>query len=98
VYTAKGQYNKAIDYHEEGLKIQKLIHKDEPHLDVAQYLNNLGNTYAGKGQYDKAIDYYEESLKIKKLIYKDEPYLYFNFNLFIFQKNALTTICCRFFK
>jgi tetratricopeptide (TPR) repeat protein len=32
LYEAKGQYDKAINYYQESLKMEKLIHKDEPGL------------------------------------------------------------------
>ena len=46
--------------------MNKLIYQDQPHPDVADSLNNLGNAYNDKGQYDQEIKYHEESLKIKK--------------------------------
>ncbi|XP_065673929.1 tetratricopeptide repeat protein 28-like [Hydra vulgaris] len=73
-YHNKEQYDQAIKYYKNSLKVQRLIYKNEPHPDVAASLDNLGTVYSAKGQYDQAIQYHEDSLKIGKLTFKGQPH------------------------
>ncbi|MFM6860758.1 MAG: tetratricopeptide repeat protein, partial [Dolichospermum sp.] len=64
-YNSLGQYQTAIDFHQQSLKITREIG------DVggeSNSLNNLGNAYYSLGQYQTAIDFYQQSLKIKREI------------------------------
>ncbi|WP_293231893.1 CHAT domain-containing tetratricopeptide repeat protein [Microcoleus sp. PH2017_05_CCC_O_A] len=56
-------YDKAIEFHQQSLKIKREIgnHKGE-----AASLVGLGNAYTSLGQYDKAIEFHEQSLKIAR--------------------------------
>jgi len=63
VYTHKGLYDKAIEYHTQALA-NRLKILGAKHPAVAISYNNLGWVYAEKGAYDKAIDYYDKSLAI----------------------------------
>jgi CHAT domain-containing protein/Flp pilus assembly protein TadD len=56
-----GDYPKAIDYHQQSLKIAREI-KDRK--GEGGTLSNLGLDYSRLGDYPKAIDYYQQSLKI----------------------------------
>ena len=56
-------YEKAIEYHEEPLKIAKEV-GDRAGEGVAY--GNIGNTYQLLGDYQKDIEYHEEELKISK--------------------------------
>ncbi|MBO1223486.1 MAG: toll/interleukin-1 receptor domain-containing protein [Candidatus Scalindua sediminis] len=62
VWREKGEYDKAIKYHEKALE-SYLKNFGEEHPDVAIIWNNLGCDCLLKGKYDKAIEYYEKSLK-----------------------------------
>jgi len=62
-YKSKGEYDKAISYHEKALEIN-LITTGENNPDTASIYNNLGSAYNSKGKYDKAIDYYKKALEI----------------------------------
>ncbi|MFM6024215.1 MAG: tetratricopeptide repeat protein, partial [Dolichospermum sp.] len=60
-YNSLGQYQTAIDFHQQSLKIKREIG------DVggeSYSLNGLGNVYDSLGQYQTAIDFYQQSLKI----------------------------------
>ncbi len=56
-----GEYNKAIDYHQQSLAITQEI---EDRSGVAYSLGNLGIAYHSLGEYNKAIDYHQQSLAI----------------------------------
>jgi tetratricopeptide (TPR) repeat protein len=71
VYEAKWQYDKAIEYYEKALVIQKKT-VGEDHPDTVNSYNNLGGAYYEKGQYDKAIEYYEKALAIQKEVLGEE--------------------------
>jgi tetratricopeptide (TPR) repeat protein len=70
-YSNKGEYDKAIGYHEKSLAI-KLKRLEAEHQecyravysDVGASYNNIGGVYDNKGEYEKAIGYYEKSLAI----------------------------------
>jgi len=59
-YDYLEQYEQALQYYSQALKIMK----NENHQ--AMCLNNIGITYAKNGQYDKAIEYFQESLSKRK--------------------------------
>ncbi|NET01345.1 MAG: tetratricopeptide repeat protein [Sphaerospermopsis sp. SIO1G1] len=64
-YQSLGQYQKAIEYHQQSLDIAREIG------DVrreSSSLNNLGNAYDSLGEYQKAISFHYESLEITREI------------------------------
>ncbi|XP_019619740.1 PREDICTED: uncharacterized protein LOC109466461 [Branchiostoma belcheri] len=61
---------KAINYHEQSLKMTKAIYGETtPHPDIAGSLNNIGTCWSDLGDQRKATSYYEQSLKMMKAIY-----------------------------
>ncbi|MCK4761655.1 MAG: tetratricopeptide repeat protein [Candidatus Aminicenantes bacterium] len=62
-----GEYEKAIEYHEKSLVIDRIFY-GELHIAAAEDLNNLGLVWSAKGDYNKAQKYYEEALYIVKYI------------------------------
>ena len=60
VFERQGEYEKALEYYEESLKLKKKSLGDE-HVSVADTLNNMANVF-DQGEYEKALEYYEESL------------------------------------
>ena len=66
-YNAKGEHDKAIEYHEKALAIQRAV-LGERHPDVATSLNNIGSAYNAKGEHDKAIEYLEKALAIQRAV------------------------------
>jgi CHAT domain-containing protein len=64
VYDSWGQYQKALDYYEKSMEI------DRKGGDVAgddgQTLECIGGIYESWGQYQKALEYYEKSLAIRR--------------------------------
>ena len=60
-YHFLGQYEKALDFHEQSLAISREI---DNVAGVANSLTGLGNAYDFLGQYEKALDFYEQSLAI----------------------------------
>ncbi|CAH1803265.1 unnamed protein product [Owenia fusiformis] len=73
-YASKGEFDKAIQYHNESLAMQRTIHGNHPHPNIASTLGNLGNTYHRKGEFDKAIHYHKESLAMKITIHGNHPH------------------------
>jgi tetratricopeptide (TPR) repeat protein len=80
-YSNKGEYDKAIGYHEKSLAI-KLKRLEAEHQecyravysDVGASYNNIGGVYDNKGEYEKAIGYYEKSLAIQlKVLGAEHP-------------------------
>ena len=62
-YYNKGEYDKAIGYHEKALAIcLKTLGAERPEVGTSYV--NIGLQYANKGEYDKAIGYYEKALPI----------------------------------
>ena len=61
----KGDYDKALDYYNSSLKIQKEFgHK----RGMGNSLNNIGLVYQDTGDYKQAEEYLEQSLDIKRNI------------------------------
>ncbi|WP_341789379.1 tetratricopeptide repeat protein [Rickettsia endosymbiont of Polydrusus tereticollis] len=67
------QYDQAIDYYKQSLKMWELCYQREPNVNSADVCNNLGMAYKAKCQYDQAIKCYQESLRVMKLICQEEP-------------------------
>jgi tetratricopeptide (TPR) repeat protein len=64
-YKSLGAYQKAIDYHQQSLKIATKI---GDRYGISNSLNNLGSIYYSIGDYQKAISYHQQSLEINKEI------------------------------
>ncbi|WP_414530777.1 tetratricopeptide repeat protein, partial [Nodularia chucula] len=60
-----GQYQRAIDFHQQSLDISREI---GDRYGESNSLCNLGNVYNKLGQYQRAIDFYQQSLDIKREI------------------------------
>jgi tetratricopeptide (TPR) repeat protein len=64
-YRSLGDYQKAIEYHEQALVISREI---EDRRGEGICLGNLGSAYSDMGQVEKAIEYYEQALVIAREI------------------------------
>jgi tetratricopeptide (TPR) repeat protein len=60
-YRLLGQYQRAIDFHQQSLEIKREIGDRN---GEAVSLGNLGNAYQSLGQYQRAIDFYQQWLEI----------------------------------
>ncbi|CAF0879227.1 unnamed protein product [Adineta steineri] len=84
VYMYQGNYEKAIWYYKELLKIrEKSLPSNHSHLAAAY--NNIGIVYDNIGEYSTALTFYEEALKFfEKTLASNHPSfatLYSNFGL-----------------
>jgi tetratricopeptide (TPR) repeat protein len=62
-FVIRGNYNKAINYFNQNLKLSKEINDK---LGIAKVLNNFGAVYFRQGNYSKSINYYTKSLKLNQ--------------------------------
>ena len=61
VYSAQGDYAKALEYYEKDLEIsERVLGSDHP--DTATTYNNMANVYHVQGDFAKALEYYEKAL------------------------------------
>jgi serine phosphatase RsbU (regulator of sigma subunit)/tetratricopeptide (TPR) repeat protein len=65
IYLNRGNYDSALFYYSESLKIFEGISE---RTRIAMCLNNIGTAYHLKGDYAKTIEYYNNSLKIREEI------------------------------
>ncbi|MBX7156562.1 MAG: tetratricopeptide repeat protein [Bacteriodetes bacterium] len=64
-YITLGEYNKALETHQQSLRIRQSIGDDH---GAATSQMNIGNVYYLLGDFDKALDYYVQSLTLRKRI------------------------------
>jgi tetratricopeptide (TPR) repeat protein len=64
-YRNLGDYQKAIDHHQQSLDIAREIGDRQ---DEGNALGNIGNCYSSLGDYQKAIEHYQRSLDIAREI------------------------------
>ncbi|MCL6753132.1 tetratricopeptide repeat protein, partial [Nostoc sp. CCCryo 231-06] len=62
-YNSLGQYQRAIDFHQQSLEISREIGDRN---SEGKSLANLGNAYNSLGQYQRAIDFHQQSLEISR--------------------------------
>jgi len=65
IYSAKGDLDNALKYHQDALKIDKEIGYKQ---GEAKQLGNIGLIYSAKGDLDNALKYHQDALKIHKEI------------------------------
>ena len=65
VYYSLGEYQKAIEFHQQSLAITREI---GDRGGEGNSYNNLGNVYYSLGEYQKAIEFYQQSLAITREI------------------------------
>jgi len=70
VYSDKSEYEKALEYYQKALEIQKEL-LGEKHTNVADFYKNIGLVYADKFEYDKALEYYQKALVSILINYND---------------------------
>lgn len=73
VYNIKGKIEKALDYFQQGLRINEEINEPK---EVANCLSNIGALYDGMGESDKALDYLFRAFKIQEKIGAKEGMAY----------------------
>ena len=59
IYYFKGEWNRSIEYYQQGLALVKHINNK---FFIASCLNNIGETFQQKGDIDQALQFLEESL------------------------------------
>ncbi|MDP2046730.1 MAG: CHAT domain-containing tetratricopeptide repeat protein, partial [Deltaproteobacteria bacterium] len=64
VYSAMGQYDRALEYYQQALAIDREIKRGRRF--EAGGLSALGGLYADLGQYDRALEYKQQALAINK--------------------------------
>ena len=65
IYSDKGDLDKALEYHQQALKIHREIGYKQ---GEASDLGNIGLIYSDKGDLDKALEYHQQALKIDREI------------------------------
>ncbi|CAF4147251.1 unnamed protein product [Adineta steineri] len=80
VHWNQGDYEKAIWYYEEGLKIyQKTLRSNHPAVAISY--NNIGMVYGDMGEYSKALSYFEKALEImQKTLPSNHPAMAISYN------------------
>ena len=64
IYALKGEYDKALQYHQEGLdKFLEVADSDNP--DIIYFWPNLAWDYARLGNHEKAQSYFEKALEVE---------------------------------
>ncbi|MBE9229717.1 tetratricopeptide repeat protein [Phormidium sp. LEGE 05292] len=63
VYYDLGQYNKALDFYQQSLKISKAL---DDKAAQGRSLNNLGLVYKAQQQYSKALEFYQQALTARR--------------------------------
>jgi tetratricopeptide (TPR) repeat protein len=71
-YDSKREFEKALEYYEEAMKMLKRYHKGFDHPDISTSLNNIGVSYENMGDQSKAMKYYEEALEMRTRIYRGD--------------------------
>lgn len=66
-----GSYDKALEYYNKSLKIQKEMTGDNT-ISVSNICSNMSSALHAMGEYDKSMEYFKKSLEIKKRIVRKE--------------------------
>eukprot|EP00058_Branchiostoma_floridae_P025727 XP_002611217.1 hypothetical protein BRAFLDRAFT_71177 [Branchiostoma floridae] len=84
VLQKRGDYEKAMSYYEQALRVRNTIQEDSEVLqNVASLHENIGSCWSGLGDHRKAITYHEQSIKISKSIHGEttaHPYIALSLN------------------
>eukprot|EP00045_Choanoeca_perplexa_P016659 m.227354 g.227354 ORF g.227354 m.227354 type:complete len:1018 (+) comp17322_c0_seq7:36-3089(+) len=62
-YSALGQYDKALEYHFQSLKLFQALSEEESTLTATSY-SNIGSIYQTKGQYAQSLEYHLKALQV----------------------------------
>ncbi len=68
VHYDRGEVEKAIEYYEQALSIDREVYGNRHH-NVATDLNNIGTAWQAIGEHEKAIGYHEQALSIDRAVY-----------------------------
>ena len=80
IYLRIGDYNRALEYYNNALKIREKVLGTE-HPSTATSYNNIGLCYDNLGDYDKALEYYNKALKIsEKVLGTEHPFTATSYN------------------
>ncbi len=90
IYSAQGEYGKALEWCDRALKIsEKVLGKEHP--DTATTYHNIAGVYYAQGEYEKALEWYNRALKIyEKVFGKQHPHTIKIVNNMQFVLNKLT--------
>jgi tetratricopeptide (TPR) repeat protein len=74
--TRGGNPSAAIPLMQRALAVQRALHSNEPHPDLAEVLNDMGYVFDEYGDLDKAEKFYRESLAMyRRLLGDKHPYV-----------------------
>ena len=71
LYASQGNYDEAIPYFQQSLKLKKL-HGIAPSRTDITYNNNFGRIYYNRQQYSQAAEHYNEAIRIATELYGSE--------------------------
>ncbi|KAF6023605.1 hypothetical protein EB796_018089 [Bugula neritina] len=70
IHSEKGEYNKALDFHQESLKqLQEMHGKSTNHRHIAIVYSNMGKVYRLKGDYKRSLEFYDKALKMRMEVF-----------------------------
>lgn len=80
VYRKLGDYDKALEYHNKALEIQKAVFGENHPYTASSYVN-IGAVYGNLGDNDKALEYNFKALEIFKAVLGEKyPYIADSYN------------------
>lgn len=93
-YSIKGDYEKALQYHEKSLQI-KIKKYEDSHPEIADSYNNIAIVYYNQADYVRALSNYNKSLIIYTSKFgKDHPKVadtYYNIAIVYYNRNNFDT-------
>lgn len=72
-FEGNGNYEKALEYQQQALKIEQEFYGDRD-PDLALTLNNIGTCYCGMNKFHEALKYFQKSLEIRQKFYGTEHF------------------------
>ena len=71
MFTSKGNFKKALEMHEQALKLRlSVLGTDHP--SFAASLNSIGAVHAYMNKFDFAVDYYSKALELRVKIFGEK--------------------------
>jgi tetratricopeptide (TPR) repeat protein len=82
LHKNQNKYEKALEEHEESLRIYRILEEANPNtylFDIAANLNNLANLHRDQNKYEEAIKECEEALQIRRNLAEANPDTYLSY-------------------
>ena len=83
-YFQNKEYERALTFHQQALKVRKKLYPNMDHENIARTLDNIADalSHSSENDFEQALEYHFKALEVRKRIYKSNDHLLIAYSLY----------------